>query len=199
MNTIIQTIMAAFLAITLTGCATTRNYFANRGHDAADIFTLSLGKGGGATVRAGPIHAGLFAGTDRVGLRGGELWTQWSEKPPVWIVDPLILLPGGDGICFYEDDFSAGSEARQKNYIGRGVCPFVAIPAIPEGNSYNQFRFDADRKRFLTQIDASAGLYYTIHAGVDFAEVLDFILGWTTLDIMGDDLLWKTEGKKPEN
>ena len=109
------------------------------------------------------------------------------------------MLPGGDGIYFYEDDFSEGDETRGKNYIGRGFCPFVAIPAVPGGNSYNQFCFDATRKRFLTQIDASAGLYYTIHAGVDFAEVFDFILGWTTLDIMKDDLLRKTEGKKSDN
>ena len=182
----------------LTGCATTRNYLANRGHDAADIFTLSLGKGGGATVRVGPVHLGLFAGTDRVGLRGGELWTQWAEDPHGWIIDPLLLLPGGDGLCFFEDDYSEGDETREKYYIGRGVCPFVAIPA-KQINGYNQFHFDATRKRFLTQIDASAGLYYTLHAGVDFAEVFDFILGWTTLDIMEDDLLWKTEGKKPEN
>ena len=204
MNNIIGRFPALFaITILLCGCASTRPYFANRCHDAADMLTLTVGKGGGATVRAGPIHFGLFGGFDHVGLRGGKLWTRWEREslltnPLGALVDPLILLPGGDGICFFEDDFSEGDETRGKNYIGRGLCPFVAIPAIPGGISYNQFHFDANRKRFLTQIDASAGLYYSIHAGVDFAEIFDFILGWTTLDIMKDDLLWNTEGMKQE-
>ena len=202
MNSIGKFLAMSSLAALCCGCASTRTYFANRGHDAADMFTLTVGKGGGATVRAGPIHVGLFGGYDHVGLRGGQLWTQWADEslvgPLAILIDPLLLLPGGDGICFYEDDFAEGDEIRSKNYIGRGICPFVAIPG-KQIDSYNQFYFDDTRKRFLTQVDAAAGIYFTLHVGADFAEILDFILGWTTLDIMNDDLLWHAEGRKREN
>jgi hypothetical protein len=33
----------------------------------------------------------------------------------------------------------------------------------------------------------SIGLYYGVRAGVNVNEAVDFLLGWTTLDIMGDD------------
>ena len=196
MNNFGRFLAMSSVAALCCGCASSRTYVANRGHDAADMFTLTVGKGGGATVRAGPIHFGLFGGYDHVGLRGGQLWTQWDDEslvgPLAILIDPLLLLPGGDGICFYEDDFTDGDEIRSKNYIGRGICPFVAIPA-KNIEGYNRFGFDDTRKRFLTQVDAAAGIYYTFHVGVDIAEILDFILGWTTLDIMNDDLLWHSE------
>ena len=202
MNNIGRILAMISMATLLCGCASPRTYFANRGHDASDMFTLTVGKGGGATVRAGPIHFGLFGGYDHIGLRGGQLWTQWEREslvsPMAAMMDPLLLLPGGDGICFFEDDFTEGDEIREKNYIGRGICPFVAIPA-KQIEGYNHFDFDDTRKRFLTQVDASAGIYFTFHGCVDFAEILDFILGWTALDIMKDDLLWYTEGRKREN
>ena len=202
MNNIGRILAISAIATTLCGCASPRTYFANRGHDAADMFTLAVGKGGGATVRAGPIHFGLFGGYDHVGLRGGQLWTQWDQESVfgamAGLIDPLVLLPGGDGICFFEDDFSEGDEIREKGYIGRGICPFVAIPA-KNIEGYNRFDFDDTRKRFLAQVDAAAGIYFTLHVGADFAEILDFILGWTTLDVMNDDLFWYSEGGKRRN
>ena len=39
-----------------------------------------------------------------------------------------------------------------------------------------------------TQIDLSLGLVATLKVGFNPGELLDFILGWTTLDIFSDDL-----------
>ena len=39
------------------------------------------------------------------------------------------------------------------------------------------------------QFDIFIGLYYGIRLGVNFSEFLDFILGFSSLDIMGDDLI----------
>jgi hypothetical protein len=36
-------------------------------------------------------------------------------------------------------------------------------------------------------VQLSVGFYYGVRAGVNLAEVVDFMLGWTTLDLMEDD------------
>ena len=39
----------------------------------------------------------------------------------------------------------------------------------------------------LTQCELAAGLGPTVRLGFNPGELVDFILGWTTLDIYGDD------------
>jgi len=40
---------------------------------------------------------------------------------------------------------------------------------------------------FWTQIDLALGVYWPIRIGFNPGELLDFLLGWTALDIYGDD------------
>jgi hypothetical protein len=95
MKKVIHIVLAVVLA-SMTGCASTGRYFADRGRDAADIATVCVGVGAGAKVQIGPVHAGLIANTDLVGLRGGRLFTfQTGEDggiPPPF--------PGHRGACF---------------------------------------------------------------------------------------------------
>ncbi len=43
------------------------------------------------------------------------------------------------------------------------------------------------RHPYFTQIEVVAGLLGTLRLGFNPGELLDFILGWTTVDIFNDD------------
>jgi hypothetical protein len=58
------------LAALAAGCATP--YMVDRGRDAADIFTGTVGFGVGIQARASFIDFGLCAYMDNAGLRGGK-------------------------------------------------------------------------------------------------------------------------------
>ena len=53
-----------------TGCAT--GYWVDRGRDAADVFTATVGCGVGAKGRLGPINVGLAFDSTIAGVRGGK-------------------------------------------------------------------------------------------------------------------------------
>ncbi len=53
-----------------SGCAT--GYVGDRCRDGVDVFTATVGLGGGAKMRLGAVNIGLYAGNDFCGLRGGE-------------------------------------------------------------------------------------------------------------------------------
>jgi len=44
------------------------------------------------------------------------------------------------------------------------------------------------RLAYYTEGEVALGCHYTVRLGVNPGELLDFLLGWTTLDIYGDDL-----------
>ena len=61
------------LALACAGCSTS-GYLANRGRDAADVFTLTLGAGTGVKGRVGPLMLAAEQNADLVGLRGGAFF-----------------------------------------------------------------------------------------------------------------------------
>jgi hypothetical protein len=177
-------ILSVTVALCLTGCA---NYWANRGRDAADIITLQVGTGAGVKARVGPFQAGLLSENGLFGLRGGEFigWSQYraatTESPSKW--DDVIFLVGaerfeGSGPLL---ERGKGFKSRQillsipfnlsrdRDYVGESPAPFNPWP-------------------YLTEIEAAGGAFLTFRVGANPGELLDFVLGWTTLDIYGDDI-----------
>jgi hypothetical protein len=77
---------------------------------------------------------------------------------------------------FGQEAFSHGlnsvAEKRRKNVLAKSPAPVVAIGGTAA---------------YYSQIEVVAGLLFTVRAGVNPGELLDFLLGWTTLDIYGDD------------
>ena len=67
MKRILAIVVVAMLA---GGCTTA--YWQNRGHDAADIATLTVGMGGGAFVQVGPKPVGYGFIIDAVGVEDGK-------------------------------------------------------------------------------------------------------------------------------
>jgi hypothetical protein len=174
-----------------SGCVSARAYFHDRWRDAKDVFTVTAGTGGGAKVRVGPVQVGVFLNSDYTGLRGGagfylkdKVAKRLDEQRIADFVSP-IPIPGPCVVLASDEVFDPGwisgdgencdpiAEQRGKYFRARSSIPFVS---------------GADRPEYFTQIEVAAGIGCTLRLGFNVGELLDFLLGWTTLDIYGDDL-----------
>ena len=173
-------IVAAALAIItfLTGCATP--YMKDRARDAADIFTARIGFGAGAKVHIGPLQTGLLFNLDGIGLRGGEFYYSEEIDNPSEDMDYVF----GGTCSFIPADYD-NSTAIKRNKYYVVTYSFLGIPVnspfycrVP--NTYSPCYF--------TNIEVVGGFLWTFRLGFNPGELLDFILGWTTLDIFKDDI-----------
>jgi len=150
-------------------------YMINRGRDAADIFTATVGMGYGAKARIGPIHAGAFAGVDAAGLRGGEL--------KLWSINGCegMGLMSIEGTIFSLEIFQYVDQGdRGKDYLAEG---FPLISVVEKAESHRAFVHP-----YYTQIEVAGGVLGTARLGVNPGELVDFILGWAIIDIFNDDI-----------
>lgn len=172
------------LTAILSGC--TMPYMINRGRDAADVFTTTVGVGAGAKARIGPIHAGLFAGIDAAGLRGGELET-WSING----CEGMGLMSIEGTVLSFEAFQYVDQGDRGKDYIAEG---FPLISVVEKDKSHRAFVHP-----YYTQIEVAGGVLGTARLGVNPGELVDFILGWAMIDIFADDIenREKIEQKSP--
>ncbi|MCX7044290.1 MAG: hypothetical protein NTX50_02235 [Candidatus Sumerlaeota bacterium] len=192
-------ILATMLVILCTGCATVGGYLRDRTLDAFDVFSVTLGLGGGVAGRAGPVHLGLGAYVDSYGIRGGD-----------WRVFPGLMDAGGYGMTL-EDTLQIWDSsgrclpigaisisrilgASENRYVYK--ChqvtggPLLAFLHEEEEDSY----YDADQKErkpvlrpYYTQIDCSVAALFGVRIGFNPGELLDFCLGFLTIDLYKDD------------
>ena len=186
------------LSAVASGC-TPGGYFSDRWADAKDIFTVSVGTGGGAKARVGPVQVGAFYNSDFAGLRGGTpFWVSSGFGNRASNISDMALpfpVPReiGHGICvlcFSWEDFDPwvpslhaacdqATATRGKDYDAFfPYAPFLTISSAPH---------------YYTQIEVAAGVGGTLRLGFNPGELLDFLLGWTTLDFYGDDLAARKE------
>lgn len=200
MKNVIQVLVAAFIIVNLTGCTSTKGYFADRGRDAADIFTASVGVGAGAKTRIGPLQVGALAETDITGLRGGTaFFLPLSGRRSFWSFCDVVSPVPFPGLCAevpcltsydeFDGDWSAldaypSIHNRGKSYTaGFPYVPFVTM-STRGGNAY------------CTQIEIVAGLGPCVRLGFNPGELLDFALGWFKIDIYNDDLEARKQREK---
>ena len=152
--------------------------------DAGDIFTATILKGGIAKARMGPLRTGVFFGEDIAGLRAGEIYfpsdfQSWKQNYDDCVLDMSeeVFEPGGLQIAK-----KRGKLFRTANLYRSPYFPFFAIPVKNPEITLPQ------KIPYYTQIEVAAGLYRGIRLGINPGEILDFILGWTTIDIFDDDL-----------
>ena len=150
-----------------SGCA----YLHNRGNDLRDVLTLSVETGNiGASVRAGPIPAGIsFSEGEGLGLRSG--------CAGVYSYSDYNSL-----IFFVHRSFEPGDTRGDKAY--EQTLLILPVPGLDE--SLMSSEYDGPWQTH-TQIDASLGLYFGLRAGFNVGEFLDFIFGWVGLDLCRDD------------
>ena len=185
MNKIIQ-IAILLPAALITGCSTP--YATDRGRDAADIFTVAVGTGAGVKARVSFINVGAFSNADKQGLRGGQYFAVPKDyrrgDMPQEFTSPIPLGKGFVPLC-HADQFdhhlpalpNSLRHARGKSVNAYSIIPFTAWPE-------NR----GTKLAYLCQLEAAVGLGGTLRIGFNPGELLDFILGWTTIDIFDDDL-----------
>ena len=189
------------LAVAGSGCVGARGYFGDRWADAKDVFTASVGTGGGVKARVGPVNAGFFLNSDLAGLRGGECFSL-----------PDGPLAGGDAdatlLFFFSDQFDlrhppqsrsgTGASLRRVWAVGdslaaRNKCYRYGVVPLPSPLGASEF---PRVPYYYTQIEVAVGVGGTLRLGVNPGELLDFLLGWTTLDIFRDDLAARAERER---
>ena len=160
------------------------DYLTDRLRDGADVFTATVGKGGGVKVRVGPLRAGLFFNHDRAGLRGGEFYRSipknyvTSSDFFTWTY-PLDL----DLILFSHEGFLTGRSERHKSATFRKK-KFASESAFVLSWCEERYR----SPYYYTQIETAFGIGGTIRLGFNPGELLDFIVGWLKIDLYKDDL-----------
>ena len=141
-----------------TGCA----YLGHRARDFSDIVTLA-GEDQTITCVARvmfPFGVSLGQG-DGFGLREGYIGSYEYREV-------VLMLPPVGGV--FDLAFSPEDDYRRKAYA-------VGSPGREENVFWAQW----------LSVQLSVGFYYGVRAGVNLAEVIDFMLGWTTLDLLEDD------------
>lgn len=157
------------------GCAHT-GYLADRRRDAADVATLTLGIGAGAKLRLGPVQAAAFENSDLIGLRAGRWLVNGNDL--VFNDERYAPIPAwGEGFYCGSEAFSYGMESlptqRGKEVLARSPFPFIVKGSSPH---------------FYSQLEVAGGLLFTVRAGLNPGELLDFLLGWGGVDLFADDL-----------
>ncbi|HBF33348.1 TPA: hypothetical protein DDW35_02165 [Candidatus Sumerlaeota bacterium] len=171
------------LALLTAGCASNSTYWNDRKRDALDIVTLTVGVGAGAKAQVGPLNNGLSLIVDRMGLRSG---TFGITKPSqgCWDTSGSDLLLLSMDSCYWPGD----RRTDAKNYSSGSIFCF---PFPPMRNFYaNRDALDrsfCSNLPYYTRLEVCGGFIGTLRVGINPGELLDFLLGWTTLDIYQDD------------
>ena len=197
MKKALQLVLIAALASMMTGCASTGGYFADRGRDASDILTATVGVGAGAKARVGPIQVGLLANMDMIGLRGGNagpVW--WYETETRETLAPFPYRARRFAFTQYPWTVPSYVFGYERYHAGQND----ADPIVARGKSYEAVSplplvVLSDQPEFYTQCEVTIALLGSVRLGFNPGELLDFILGWTTIDIYNDDIERKKSNK----
>ncbi len=157
------------MVLNLTGCASTKAYFVDRGRDAADIVTVTVGTGMGATAKCTLLNVGLLQYQDAAGLRAGELFIADSGNT-ISGRQTDILIQGET------DYFSPSSKLRRTNISDYKMFGLSGIPS--DGRSIGH----------VFQVEVVAALGVGARLGLNPGELADFLVGLFGGDIFSDDL-----------
>jgi hypothetical protein len=157
-------ICAALLGVLLSGCA----YWQDRGRDFTDIVTLAAESGTvNVSLQAGMLF-GLGMGRGQgVGLRAGYAGLYDYEEENILTLSRRRFTPRAD-------DRSKAFRVEQK---------WLPVPGYDPGGP----KLPIEYVHFW-QIECAVGLLGGVRVGVNLAELADFLVGFTTVDICRDDV-----------
>ena len=174
--------IAALLAVVsnVTGCASTKAYLFDRGRDAADIFSISVGTGAGVKVRVSEFAVGMFAGQSLAGLGGGSVFLprKGFQNDTDW-----QFLFCGEQFFDVPDAYN-----RHKEFVATRVIEsspywmftppwFTLAWFFPGPQALNASRCSANASYYYTHIEVVAGAGITLRVGFNPGELVDFLLG----------------------
>jgi len=195
---------AAALCLALAGCAQPRNftgYLADRSRDLVETVRLSAGVGLGLHARAA-VTSYLFVGegyayTHMFGWDGAAGVNQWQWNrlaasagiPFVmdYDVDARALDPGADWSVFTRLHYG---EKQPKEFAAKYVsltsCVFLSDSYLWTCNRRTLLPGTRQADFYWVEADATA-LVLSARAGINLAELADFVGGLFCLDMLGDD------------
>jgi len=100
-------------------------------------------------------------------------------------LDINLLICGAESSNTGDDIVRRGKEINTFNVI----VPVMIVE--PQSSQLNP--------EYFFQVEALIGLGPTVRLGLNCAELLDFIIGWTTIDIFNDDLGQRTPQERIEH
>ncbi len=176
-------ILLALIPTILAGCRSSPGYLGNRWSDLVDTFDADVGAGLGAQLYFGLSHtvqAGFGAyETERIGWRRGEAGV-FQERRAEFGVGPVYVLE--------VDRRSHGHGILEQHWANFGDPGYVELPF--------QWFTEADADREVLDLGAEVHLFVVgLRLHFRTLEFLDFVAGFVTIDIKGDDL----EAPTPEN
>jgi hypothetical protein len=192
----IRSLCLAVLGLALCGCA---SYWSDRGHDTADLLTLTATTGAGIKFQAGPVQIAPAAMlVDIGGLRGGEAFTaDLGEKATVFPIDvgmawwssSILAMPNvprleerGKAYCA----FPLGAESEELFARHTGSVPFITVPRATWAKE--KFTLDRVSPAYPGQLELALALGAGLRVGTNLVEWVDFACGWFGLDLLNDDL-----------
>jgi len=170
--------IAVLLGVLICGTGCTTGYWVDRGRDAADIVSVSVGAGIGAKAQVGPLAPGLIWNEDYAGIISGRPFTRKSQNFDGYGADASFLLWGMYG---------HGSDGRFKEYRAEHILGVPISKSIWDGFMGKSFDLKYPASYF-TNLEIVAGVGLTVRAGFNPGELVDFILGFFGVDIYGDDI-----------
>ncbi len=196
MRRILYILVVLLLLAIGAGCADFKTYMRDRGNDLADCFTARAGVAFGAGARAQftnylSVSVGGSWEMRKVGYYGRtpvDTKGMWLGIPCLQILSPRVFFADVDsdpmqailGLFLVATDLRGYEEEPLPG--GLWLFGFLRWGSSDEGEPSTPFL----RKEFFIEAGATLGV-----VGFDFGfnpvEFIDFLLGWTTLDITGDD------------
>ena len=171
-------------------------YLRCRLRDAGDVAAFSVGAGMGAKVRVGPIHAGLLRQVDLLGFRYGSALTPLGDQEEMDYYDIDVTLRCGESSVRVMDEERTSWPSRE--YPVRVLFRRSPTASSRDGRARPirlSPRSTATRATSATpcsipttpNASSCIGLLGTIRLGLNPGELIDFLLGWSTVDIFDDD------------
>jgi len=177
---------ALALAAAIAACAPGCRYLANRGKDLTDIVAPGISSGGGI---GGRISATRLVAVEGIAQKD-EWYLGWRERHQRW-------TESGYGIpfAFWRMPSIRDGEKPVRHWYdifttSRRLHEYPKRPEL-EDRRHTLFIFSGGRGlRWIDFLDVEAGIS-ALFGGVEISlrpgQVVDFILGWTTLDLSKDD------------
>ncbi len=200
---------AAVLAVMFFGggCAGFRDYMKKRGNDLADCFTVRGGWGYGLGVRAqvtnycGASLGASFAeekhgyfGRTSVYAEGG-----WVGMPVNQLAPFLAFALGASGDGSPSLFFIMLLSPDWRIYDNAGLPSSFKLFGFDVGGMGYRSRMEPEtpliREKFFIEVGATL-IAGSFDIGFNPLEFIDFLLGWATVDMTGDDV--KVEKKTPD-
>ena len=148
------------MMILLAGCSSIRCYFKDRGCDTLDIFTLAV-EDQTLACSVQILYPLGFSSAEGKGFGLREGYTGSYD----YVEKLQMIIPYSN--VYIDMTFNPENDKRNKGY-------YYTTEDILHWRS--------------TVIGANIGVIYGLRAGISLAEVLDFVLGFGTVDIMSDDI-----------